>query len=156
MMRSKWRTALGKIIDFEGIERVFDRLIPSREKTELRDQVVRLRSLVLELQTDLATVLREKAELQVRLRRLEEAFQPAGEVVYAESVYWDVCDGIRNGPYCPNCYDADRRMIRLNPGSEKGTYSCHIHDTTFRTAEYQPPDLKVLSAPGITSKMWGW
>jgi TIR domain len=63
---------------------------------------------------------------------------PSQEMVHEESVYWKMKNGKREGPYCPNCYDAEGKEIHLNPGATKGTYGCGTCQNSFRTNEYNP------------------
>jgi hypothetical protein len=59
---------------------------------------------------------------------------------YEEQVYWEIDDsGSRiDGPFCPNCFDADRKVIRLTPHKEKGLFRCTFHKSWFATGEYKP------------------
>lgn len=63
---------------------------------------------------------------------------PSQEMVHQESVYWKMKNGKREGPYCPNCYDAEGKEIHLNPGATKGTYGCGTCQNSFRTNECNP------------------
>jgi|ERR1700682_4295549 len=58
------------------------------------------------------------------------------EMVFEETVYWMLKDGRRQGPYCPVCYDDKQKVVHLNTGATKGTYSCGICQNSFRTDEY--------------------
>jgi hypothetical protein len=58
------------------------------------------------------------------------------EMIYEESVYWKTKNGKRDGPYCPNCYDDESKVVHLNPGATKGTYGCGACRNSFRTNEY--------------------
>jgi hypothetical protein len=67
--------------------------------------------------------------------------QPSGkeEMVFEESVYWKRQNGERDGPYCPVCYDNEKKKIHLKPGATKGTYGCGVCRNSFYTNEYKSP-----------------
>jgi hypothetical protein len=67
--------------------------------------------------------------------------QPSGkeEMVFEESVYWRHKDGVRQGPYCPVCYDDKQKVVHLNPGATRGTFGCGVCRNSFRTNEYKTP-----------------
>jgi hypothetical protein len=48
------------------------------------------------------------------------------EMVFEEAVYWRLKDSERQGPFCPVCYDDKQKVVHLNTGATKGTYSCGI------------------------------
>jgi len=60
------------------------------------------------------------------------------EMIYAESVCWKRKNGGREGPYCPTCYENERKEIHLIPGATKGTYDCGVCKNGFTTGEYDP------------------
>ena len=43
------------------------------------------------------------------------------------------------GPFCPNCWDLDKKLVRLNSTGEQGFFRCPIHKHPFYTAEYRDP-----------------
>ncbi len=124
--------------------------------TELRNQVIQLQSQLLELQSELLSFQQENADLRAKVSQAEKALQPDGKPVYDENVYWLERDGQRDGPYCPTCYDADRRFIRLNPGATKGTYSCCFHKASFRTGEYEQPTSAIAAGVSLCSHSREW
>lgn len=112
-------------------------LAKKQKNTELECKLIEARQVVFQLQDDLQNLRNSNTELRVKVAQLEQALNPSGRVVYAESVYWvEREDGKRDGPYCPICYDAERRFIRLNPAGN-GVFSCTLHVTVFKTAEHK-------------------
>ena len=43
-------------------------------------------------------------------------------------------DNGKSIPYCPLCFNADGKVVPLNPGANRGRYSCSIHKTSHITA----------------------
>lgn len=147
---------LETVASVSSIARKIAELAEHEKSAELRNQIIELQSRLLELQSGLLNLQQENADLQAQKSQLEEALQPEGKVVFAESVYWIERDGRRDGPYCPNCYDVDCRFVRLNPGATKGTYSCTFHNASFRTGEYKQSTSAVAAGESLFSRSRGW
>lgn len=81
-------------------------LIKKGATVEAQEQIMALREGALELQE-------ENQALKERLSELEEELKLSGEMEFDGSVYWRVTENERHGPYCPRCYDADTKLIRL-------------------------------------------
>jgi hypothetical protein len=80
---------------------------------ELQEQLMKMREEALSLQEQNVELRQRVAELEAE-RRVEES------VVYDGALYWkDDDEGVRQGPYCQKCYDADRKLIRLQNSSYK-------------------------------------
>ena len=61
-------------------------------------------------------------------------------MVYDQTVYWKRTgngDELERNPYCTVCWEKERRLSHLRPGATKGTYTCQIDNTSYRTNEYQ-------------------
>jgi uncharacterized protein YydD (DUF2326 family) len=107
---------------------------------ELIEKVTDLQERILDIQTEMIDLTNENHNLKQRVSELEQVGELAGKLVYQESVYWLPKEGGRDGPFCPSCWDADRKLIRLTPGATKGTFSCGVgKHGGFRTAEYERP-----------------
>jgi hypothetical protein len=61
---------------------------------------------------------------------------PGEGMVFEESVYWKHRNSKRDGPYCPVCYDNEKKSIHLNPGATRGTFGCGVCQNSFTTDEY--------------------
>ena len=111
------------------------------DANEVTSQLIKLQDLLLDARSALADagdyVAKIEAELAIT-KRIEELEKL---MVYDQSVYWKFTgDGSERepDPYCPVCWDRDRRLSHLTPGATKGTYSCQIDETVYTTAEYRP------------------
>lgn len=109
----------------------------ARDK-ELNKDIIELQGLVQQLQRELIEVVEENRKL-----RDEALSRPAlGEteadqkLVYKESVYWTDRNGSREGPFCPTCWDDKKKLMHLNPGATRGTWSCNLCQSGFTTSEY--------------------
>ena len=87
-------------------------LIKKGATVEAQEKIMELRVAALEYQE-------ENAELKLRVKELEEELEVKGNLEYSSSAYWlwredDAGDyTIKDGPFCQRCYDADKKLIRL-------------------------------------------
>jgi len=47
------------------------------------------------------------------IRELEEKFEVHQNLKWEDPVYFTETDGVKDGPFCPQCYDSNRKIIRL-------------------------------------------
>ncbi len=106
---------------------------------DLNKRVIELQSLIFQLQGVHEKQQDEIRDLKETIRHLERTSQIQQELVFEESVYWRPRDGKRDGPFCPNCWDLDKKLVRLNSTGEQGFFRCPIHKHPFYTAEYRDP-----------------
>jgi hypothetical protein len=105
---------------------------------ELTEKLADVQARILDLQTNMIELTDENHALRLRIGELEQVGELAGKLAYQESVYWLPKEGGRDGPYCPNCWDAQKKLIRLTPGATKGTFYCGVcKHSGFRTSEYR-------------------
>jgi hypothetical protein len=80
-------------------------------------------------------------------------------LVSEDGMMWRMGGDRRLGPYCPTCFEVDRKIISLIEGATRGTYSCPIHGTSFWTAEFRNrfnnPALVGARSPQSTSSILG-
>ena len=108
-------------------------------------EAVTVLSALAELGTTIGTLQIALAELRTENEDLKRELQAACDVAdlgsrlqHAETVYWKL-DGAGKrvgGPFCPYCWDRERKLVHLN-GIE-GKYQCDIHKATFYTSDWNP------------------
>jgi hypothetical protein len=91
----------------------------------------------------------ETRQLKKQIDDLDRRAEIEKTLIYDESVYWmQQPDGTRQGPFCPTCWDADGKLIRLNPGRKTGSFQCTFHQTKFITAGFKDdPPFTIIPAP---------
>lgn len=91
-------------------------LIKKLGNTDLYRQIV-------ELEGEIIDLSRDNHHLTQRNAGLEAQLQTKGTVTFDElqGVYWLIDDGKQAGPYCQLCYDADRKLIRLQEAGGIGS-----------------------------------
>jgi hypothetical protein len=75
------------------------------------------------------------SEKERRIRELEEALNVRQKLIWESPYYWLDNNGVKDGPYCQQCYDNSRKLIRLQ-GDERGSWGCatcknHYFDKNF-------------------------
>jgi hypothetical protein len=143
-----------------GVVGLLKEALPLAKKAgnrELNEKLADLQGRILDIQTQLIELANENRNLTERTRELEQAAEIGKKLVYEGSVYWLPKGEGKEGPFCPNCWDDQRKLIHLTPGATKGTYLCGVcRRGGFRTAEYKESSSEVLSVPGVSDQMRGF
>lgn len=99
---------------------------------------------IADLTIALADVKTEMAEIQTLLlakdgeiKQLTEALEIKASVVWEKPYYWTVNDDTRDGPYCQQCYDNDRKLIRLQE-HDRGYWACDTCKNSVTDRTYSP------------------
>lgn len=72
-------------------------------------QNIELKSLIVDLKEEILELKTENQKLKEELSRLQEK-----KLLFENCVYWCIKeDNTKDGPYCPVCWDKDKKLIRL-------------------------------------------
>lgn len=90
-------------------------------KIDLYNDIISLQQTVLELIADNtamvgenARLVRENVDLRDKLAALEASRSMRDEMVFKNEAYWRVRVGQPDeGPFCPKCYDGDKKLARM-------------------------------------------
>src|ERR1035441_3285679 len=93
---------------------------------EIPARLMELQQHILSMQAIVHDLAEENWTLTSRIEELQRSADFGKDFTFEEGVYWH-----REFPYCPNCWDADRKPIRLNgpykiPTSDKKVWDCPI------------------------------
>ena len=98
------------------------------ENAELQHAIANLTLELADLKLQLAELITENADLKQQMN----AKADAEELTFRDGLYYRTDD---EHPFCPGCYDADRRTVRLTKqgafGSTFGTFKCPSCDEFF-------------------------
>ena len=115
------------------------------------------RRLLMEMQARYIAVCDENALLKMQVHEFEDILYLARNLVFDGSCYWLVAGGIKQGPFCPRCYNREGALIRLDAeDTGDGKWRCATCGTVIDREYAQaplPPSLarrsaKVLSFNG--------
>jgi hypothetical protein len=98
---------------------------------EIYDYIIDSRAALVDAQEELQ-------RLKDQIRELQDKSQLGKDLVFDGYVYWLKDDAY---PYCPLCWDRDRKLVRLRnlgtdtySGVRKTDYHCGIHSQSYLTA----------------------
>lgn len=97
-------------------------LLKKGATVEAQERIMELREAVLELQE-------ENVTLKQRIRELENSLKLKGEMHFDGAVYWRKENANREGPFCPQCFDIDEKLGRLQDYGN--TWYCPKHKESF-------------------------
>ena len=83
----------------------------------LTESLINSRENLQTLREMLAGIAEENAELGRKLQEITQAADQVGKMVRSSGVYWVKGD---NDPWCPNCWESDRKAMHLNPSGLMG------------------------------------
>jgi hypothetical protein len=112
---------------------------PKLDIDTIHARLLELQGLILSAQMALGDLGEENRQLSHKLDDREALKELAKSLVFGYTVYWrDFGEESYDGPYCPTCWDADRKLIRLSfwgedmyGGVQKRRHDCPIHGYQF-------------------------
>lgn len=88
------------------------------------------------LREELLHQQQEKADLKAQIDELKAQLDLKSRVQYIKPSYWVVDGDKKDGPFCQKCYDADRKLIRLQDyGSDR--WKCQNCDKIYEGPNFQ-------------------
>ena len=105
---------------------------------EISNRLMELQELMLEAQGSLGEAQDENRKLRHEIEELRRVADFGKEFQFDEGVYW-----CREYPYCPNCWDADKKPIRLDgpyhaASPEESVWSCPVHRSKYYLKKRRP------------------
>lgn len=81
---------------------------------------------LVELREALVEVKSQNVQLREEVQQLEQQLAQQNTVVFENGKYWIKDGEITDGPFCPPCYDSNKKLIRLkyHPAAH-GQYGHH-------------------------------
>ena len=122
---------------------------PDIDAAEISARLLELQELMLDARNALSEAHDEKGKLEARIAELSRMADFGKDFVAAEGVYWR-----EDAPYCPICWDVERKPVRLSGplGPSQGIngridWSCSMHKSSFGITRNK--------SQRVTSKMGG-
>ena len=76
-------------------------------------------------------------ELETENKRLHEELEIKGKLVSEGNVYWLENDGVKDGPFCTCCWDAEHKLMRLHKSEVSNRVHCPKCNTTAKAGTAQ-------------------
>ncbi len=109
------------MLDYYRFKEVYD-LFVRNKCDEARDALSDLQQKYIEL-------CDENELLKTQVQEFEEVLYLAKNLEYDGHSYWLKTGGVKQGPFCQNCFDRDGLLIRLN--SAEATWKCNSCSATY-------------------------
>ncbi|MDR1125285.1 MAG: hypothetical protein LBM64_04380 [Deltaproteobacteria bacterium] len=77
-----------------------------------------------ELQKRYVNICEENSALKSRMREYEDILFLARNFVFDGSFYWLITGSIKQGPFCPNCYNRDGQLVRITDMRPRRCAAC--------------------------------
>jgi multidrug efflux pump subunit AcrA (membrane-fusion protein) len=124
----KTATDIAKLIKDSGTS-----LQQAEIKLQIADLIISLADIKMEL-ADVQSVLVEKDQSILELR---SQLSIKESVVWSKPYYFVVKNDENDGPFCQQCYDTEKKLIRLQ-GGETNPWNCLSCKGVYRDSNYRP------------------
>lgn len=84
------------------------------------------------LQKKYVALCDENTTFKMQVQEYEDILYLARNLVFDQQFYWLNTGSIKQGPFCPACYDRDGLLMRLS--GERHNRQCHACRSTFKEA----------------------
>ncbi len=92
-------------------------------KLELQGDLIELQTAMLDILQKHHDLTTQNSDLHTRIKELEAQLALTHELTFEEpGIYWRTKDGKRDGPFCPVCYDRDKKLIRLHDARQRAAH----------------------------------
>tara|TARA_R110002060_G_scaffold74932_1_gene84406 strand:- start:210 stop:650 length:441 start_codon:yes stop_codon:yes gene_type:complete len=90
---------------------------------------------------DIASIKELLIEKEQEILELKKSLETKDNIKWEKPYYFLQTDDSKEGPYCQTCYDNDKKLIRLQDGSN-GAWRCHVCTGYFEDSSYRPIDIE--------------
>ena len=109
----------------------------SLEKAETKLKLAELVSALADTKFEIAEIQELLIEKDKKIKGLQHALTQHEKMVWRDPVYYMQTEDGEEGPFCPQCYDSGRKIIRLQT-YDNGCWHCETCDKTFYRQSYDP------------------
>ncbi len=128
------------MLEYYRFKSVLDLFLKGRE-TEAREELSAL-------QRRYVALCDENLAYKMQLQEYEDVLYLARNLIFDGRFYWLVTGSIRQGPFCPDCYNRDGLLMRLS--GEPEDRRCSYCRRGFHVHEEQPAFMATALADGST------
>ena len=94
------------MLEYHRFRQVYDLFMKGRE-ADAKEELA-------ELQGRYVALCDENTSLKMQLQEYEDILYLARNLVFDGNFYWLITGSIRQGPFCPSCYDREGLLMRLS------------------------------------------
>ncbi len=103
--------------------------------------------LITEMQARYIALSDENSLLRMQVHEFEDMLYLSRNLIFDGSCYWLITKGVKQGPFCPHCYNRDGALIRLD--EEKGQWRCITCGSVLGHHHVRPGQNILAPAPKI-------
>lgn len=119
-------TALASIKTAVDIARIIKDGEKSLEQAEFKFKVAELLSALADAKMEIAAIQDTLFSKEQEILSLKASMRLQKDVVWQDPYYFLKSDELTDGPFCQQCYDNERKLIRLiTNGYANGVWVCH-------------------------------
>ena len=94
-------------------------------------QPEKARRLLMEMQSRCIALRDEMSMLKIRLQTLEDILYLSQNLYEENGFYWVRTAGVKQGPFCPHCYESEGGLIRLE--KQRKGLSCPYCNADYKS-----------------------
>lgn len=102
----------------------------SLEKAELKLKLAELIGALADAKIQVADIKEIMLEKDTTINDLKQQMDVESKMQYRKPHYWRVDDKLKDGPFCAQCWDKDKKAIRLID-HQNGVWTCPTCKNTF-------------------------
>jgi hypothetical protein len=133
--------ALGSVKAAMDIAKLLKDSTSTLEQAEVKLKMADLISALADVKVEIADVRDELTEKDQLIKELKQQLNVESNVVWEKPYYWLMKDNVKEGPFCQNCYDHSKKLIRLQGGGTK-SWRCYSCEKYFEDANYRMPSIR--------------
>ena len=116
----------------------------SLEKAETKLKLADLMSALADARTAVSSLQEELLSKDRQIKELQETLDVRKAMKYVAPFYWREEAGQRDGPFCQQCYDSKRSVIRVQSHHE-GWWSCLTCGQSYNAGEQRSTAPRVIT-----------
>ena len=136
-------TILGSVKTATEIAKLLKDSDLSLEKAEMKLKLADLVSALADAKIELAEVQEIIFDKDRNIKELEEALKIQNNLKYEKPYYWIIEKDKKDGPFCQQCYDNDKKLIRLQD-QQNGYWTCSTCKNGFEDSSYHASTSEVI------------
>ncbi len=136
--------ALSSIKTAAEIAKLIKESSVSLEQAEVKMKLAELMSALAEAKMEIANVQDELSKKDNCIKRLEDTLNVRKKLTWESPYYWFDNEGVKEGPYCQQCWDNSAKLIRLQ-NMESGCWTCRTCNNTYYDKNFSKPIRKIRS-----------
>ncbi|MBO1924723.1 hypothetical protein [Thiomicrorhabdus sp. 6S3-12] len=130
-------TALGSIKTATDIAKVLKESDSSLEKAELKLKLAEIISALADVKMEMSDIQQLVHSKDDEINALKKALSTEENLSWEHPYYWHIADNGKEGPFCQQCYDKNKELIRLQ-GNGEGYWECKTCKNSYTDDNYSP------------------